>query len=300
MQGFAYTMLIVLARATSESDTSSGGDDAGDSGHLLPSVTGAIYLLIASTAHDLCAGFSLRLVNGLCAGHRAFGVGLLVVHGIMTSAAMTVLVSTSDDSASVVLNAVTVLFIADLDEKALKLFLTIPRKWRLFWAIESIGISFALALVAIVYFGDSSLLLQKNNDILETFPTWFVWGTNPIAVTLSSVLFTSFVEAVGEFWKEAWKTVDKTTPRSLVGDVFVGLVAAMKRGFGLLREEPYFYVALDMLGKKCGSFFMPAVGILRNRRGVAFWSMASVLRDILTFWMGKCIAWSGILYFYWL
>lgn len=80
---------------------------------LLPAVVVAMYLLFASTTHDLRAGFSL-LVGGLCAGHRAFGVGLLTVYGFMISAAMTVIVSISADNGTVVINAVAVIFIADL------------------------------------------------------------------------------------------------------------------------------------------------------------------------------------------
>ena len=110
-------MLIELAGSAPYDDTGSSGDHSGKSGFLLPTVTGAMYLLISSTTHDLFAGFSL-LVDGSSPGHRAFGVGLLLVHGVMVVAAMTVLVSTSDDSASVVLNAVTVLFIADLASTA--------------------------------------------------------------------------------------------------------------------------------------------------------------------------------------
>lgn len=72
-----------------------------------------MYLLVASTAHDLGAGFSL-LVGGESAGHRSFGLCLLIMYGIMIAAAMKVLVSTSADSTSVVLNSATVLFIADL------------------------------------------------------------------------------------------------------------------------------------------------------------------------------------------
>lgn len=113
MQGFAYAMLIFLAIATPSSAPKSSAKEGDESGYLLPSVTGAMYLLVASTAHDFRAGFSL-LVDGDCAAHRSFGIGLLVVYGIMISAALTVLVSTSNDSASVVLNAVTVLFVADL------------------------------------------------------------------------------------------------------------------------------------------------------------------------------------------
>lgn len=106
-------MLIVLAGPTSNSDTRSSIDDSEQSGYLLPSVVGAMYLLVASTTHDLHAGYSL-LVDGNSACHQAFGLALLVVYGIMVAAAMTVLVSTSADSVSVVLNAVTVLFISDL------------------------------------------------------------------------------------------------------------------------------------------------------------------------------------------
>ena len=113
MQGFAYTMLIFLARTGPDSDTTSSAEDSEKSRYLLASVTGAMYLLVASTTHDLRAGFSL-LVDGQCAGHRVFGLGLLVVYVVMISAGMTVLVSTSNDSASVVLNAVAVLFVADL------------------------------------------------------------------------------------------------------------------------------------------------------------------------------------------
>ena len=96
-----------------DSDTETSVDGSGESGYLLPSVTGAMYLLVASTTHDLRSGFSL-LVYGSCVGHRAFGMGLLTVYGTMMTAAMAVLVSTSDNTASIVLNAVTVLFIADL------------------------------------------------------------------------------------------------------------------------------------------------------------------------------------------
>ena len=109
MQGFAYATLIVLDQRPSNSDT----DSSRESGSLLPSVTGAMYLLIASTTHDLRAGYSLSF-SGSSAGHRAFVIGLLIVYGIMITAAMTVLVSTSENSASLVLNSVTVLFIADL------------------------------------------------------------------------------------------------------------------------------------------------------------------------------------------
>lgn len=106
-------MLIYLDRVTSNSEAGNSPAENGQSPYLLPSVTGAMYLLIASTTHDVRAGFSL-LVDGSCPGHRAFGLSLLVVYAVMSSAAVTVLMSTSEDSTSVLLNAVTVLFVADL------------------------------------------------------------------------------------------------------------------------------------------------------------------------------------------
>lgn len=243
MQGFAYAMLIVVARVKSNSDAGGSADGDDESGYLLPSVTGAMYLLVASTAHDLRAGYSL-LVDGRRVGHRAFGTGLLVVYGIMVSAAMTVLVSTSEDSASVVLNAVTVLVVADLDEKALKLLLTVPAKWRLFWAIESAGISFALALVAIYYMGDASPLLEGNNGILKTFPTWFLWVVNPTAVTLCSVVLSLAMQAVCNLLSEAREHVDEPSFGAIVSSVYDIIVAARNRAKERFRREPCFHVAL--------------------------------------------------------
>lgn len=110
-------MLVTLAGRSSVSTTDSSLDGREESGFLLPSVTGAMYLLVASTTHDLRAGFSL-LVDGPFTNHRAFGISLLIMYCTMITAAMKVLVSTSADTASVVLNAVTVLIIADLVSKA--------------------------------------------------------------------------------------------------------------------------------------------------------------------------------------
>lgn len=108
-------MLIVLARAAPSSGAGVTGDDDGSQTeqYVLASVTGAMYLLVASTTHDLRAGYSL-FVDGPDAHHRAFGIGILTVFVVMISSAMNVLVSTSSDSTSIMLNAVAVLFIADL------------------------------------------------------------------------------------------------------------------------------------------------------------------------------------------
>lgn len=109
LQGLAYIMLI--ARAKTDSETQRSDDD--DEGYSMASVTGAMYLLVASTTPDLRAGFTL-LVDGLRGYQRVFGAALLTLYGLMICAAMKVLFTTSNDDASVVINAVTVLFIADV------------------------------------------------------------------------------------------------------------------------------------------------------------------------------------------
>lgn len=113
LQGLAYIMLI--ARAKTDSDTLiSDGDE---SGYSMASVTGAMYLLVASTTPDLRAGFTL-VVDGFRFYQQVFGGALLTLYGLMICAAMKVLFTTSNDDASVVINAVTVLFIADVVSRA--------------------------------------------------------------------------------------------------------------------------------------------------------------------------------------
>lgn len=109
-------MLIVRARDNDSSDNENNDlndNDNEESGFSMASVTGAMYLLVASTTPDLRAGFTL-LVDGLRYYQRVFGAVLLTLYGLMICAAMKVLFSTSNDDASVVINAVTVLFIADV------------------------------------------------------------------------------------------------------------------------------------------------------------------------------------------
>lgn len=110
LQGLAYTTLIVRVGGNADDNLDEEDDE---SGYSLASITGAMYLLVASTTPDLRAGFSL-LVDGFRVRHRVFGFFLLTVYALMISAAMQVLFSSADDDASVVTNAVTVLFIADV------------------------------------------------------------------------------------------------------------------------------------------------------------------------------------------
>lgn len=107
-------MLVAPAGGSSVCIVDSALDGSEESGYVLPSVTGVMYLLFAFIPHDPSAGFSL-LVDGPCADRRAFGIGLLIT---LIPAGMNVLETTSAGTASVVLDAVTFLFITDLVSKA--------------------------------------------------------------------------------------------------------------------------------------------------------------------------------------
>lgn len=132
------------------------------------------------------------------------------------------------------------------DEKALTFLVTVPQKWRLFWAVQSAGVSFSLALVAIYYIGETSPLLEGNNGILKSLPTWFVWVVNPVAVTLCAVVLSSTMHSVCDLLSEARENVDEPKFGVMVASSFQVIVAAVKRattGFG---REPWFYVAVVM------------------------------------------------------
>lgn len=122
LQGLAYIMLIVRVDNTPESaedleEGSESEDDSSGSNYSLASISGAMYLLVASTTPDLRAGFSL-LVDGLHPYHHVFGFVVLTLYALMVSAALKVLFADANDDASVVINAVTVLFIADVVREA--------------------------------------------------------------------------------------------------------------------------------------------------------------------------------------
>ena len=106
--------------------------------------------------------------------------------------------------------------------------------------------SFALALVAIVYVGDSSPLLETTNDILKQRPTWFIWAFNPMAVTLASVALCSAVQAICEFWSEACVGVHEQTVGVQDTRSFVRCFATIKAAKERLKEEPCFYATLAL------------------------------------------------------
>lgn len=72
-----------------------------------------MYLLVATASPDLMVGYSL-VVDKTSGSFRVFGAALLIVFGLMVTAALRILFSGSEDNANVVANSVAVLFIADL------------------------------------------------------------------------------------------------------------------------------------------------------------------------------------------
>lgn len=151
----------------------------------------------------------------------------------------------------------------DQDEKALKFFSTITQKWRLFWAIESIGISFALALVALFHVGDSSPLLEGNTEALQSvYGTWFYWGLNPVGVTLASVLLSSSLEAVCAYFSEACENSDNVTFGSMAASALEAVRRAVKRAVEGFKREPCFNVIIGMWLAEGGVVWSYIVGSL--------------------------------------
>lgn len=126
----------------------------------------------------------------------------------------------------------------------LQLLLTVPQKWRFFWALESIGISFSLAVAAIFYIGESSSLLQESNNAIQFIPTWFVWGVNPVAVTVFSYLLSSAVQSVCDYFGEAYQGLENPTARVIVKRAFADLVGHSNTAKERLIAEPCFYALL--------------------------------------------------------
>eukprot|EP00903_Cladosiphon_okamuranus_P020345 g18665.t1 len=217
------------------------GDPPDNTAYSVVSVAAALYLLVQTASPDLRAGFSL-LVDGASLRYRSFGAAMLVVFALLVTAAMKVIFSSAENDASVVAEAVTVLFIADLDEKAKSFFVTIPQKWRLFWLMNIISISFVLALIGIVYVGDPSAVNEDassdDDSILDYYPAWFVFAVNPAAMTFFSLSASRLLQAVcdtrvsgeraGGLW--LWKVLTK------------GISAAGRA----VRREPCFYAVLGV------------------------------------------------------
>lgn len=134
------------------------------------------------------------------------------------------------------------------DEKALKFFSTISPNWRVFWAMEFIGISFSLAQIAMFSFGDSFPLLTVEGDdaLVSGLPLWVVWVLNPTVVTICSHIFSASLHKRFESCSAALGTADLLTFSSAVTRACSGLLASLQRKTQAIRREPVFVVVLGV------------------------------------------------------
>ena len=134
------------------------------------------------------------------------------------------------------------------DEKALAFFTAVPYKWRLFWAIYTVGISFALALIGLVFLGDPLAAADGAGDVLGKIPRWFVCAVNPGAVTLLSFSLSDAVLAFSEALSDACTEANKDETVKTWSMVSVMCVAGVYKAFNntkdLLRRDICFCVTL--------------------------------------------------------
>lgn len=73
-----------------------------------------------------------------------------------------------------------------------------PQKWRLFWLVNIISVSFSLAIAGIVFVGDASAVNADTDyrSILATYPTYVVFVVNPAAMTFVSFSTSGLLRAV--------------------------------------------------------------------------------------------------------
>ncbi|CAN0084757.1 unnamed protein product [Scytosiphon promiscuus] len=243
------------------------GNPPEDTAYSVTPVTAALYLLVQTASPDLRAGFSL-VVDGPSCRHFVVGACMLAAFALLITAAMKVIFSSAEDDAAVVANAVTILFVADLDEKALAFFLTVPQKWRLFWMTNIVSISFALALAGIVYVADASAATDEAEDgnhesitfsIPQAFPTWFVFAVNPAAVTFFSFAMSRLLWGLCEAW-----------PNRVEGSRGAWLSRAVRlmvrAAVSAVKAEPCFYATLCLwFAVSCSSWVA-----VQSGRGLPF------------------------------
>ena len=136
------------------------------------------------------------------------------------------------------------------DEKALKFLSTVPHKWRLFWAIHTIGISFVLALLAVVYMGDGgdyALKLSSTRSNLRGFPNWVLWVLTPLCMTILAYGISICFNHICMSSSESLETLHQQALSCVVlRAAFVRLLSTIKRAIECVRKEPYLYGALTV------------------------------------------------------
>lgn len=121
------------------------------------------------------------------------------------------------------------------DTKAYTFFTTVPKSWRLFWAMFSVWISFVLAVIAVVYAGDSS-------DALDVLPSWFYLAVSPAAAALCSFAISKRLHNFLESCSQACGGAGRVTFGFIVSRGCSGFAASIKRARERFGGDRCFYV----------------------------------------------------------
>ncbi|CAM9764131.1 unnamed protein product [Ectocarpus fasciculatus] len=203
---YAGLWAITGNQPPTDSQTSSVGDDDHRDYSIL-AIAGAMYLLLTIVAADLWGGCALCL-EGLgsadfawCTRRRAFGACLLGTFVALIGASIRVLFYSSFENMELVIGAAAVLFIADVDEKVMVVLKNVRGRWRLFWVLEAIGLSFFLAMLAIKVTGNGTIVSSHSSIRCDEWACWygsfyawfFILFLHPTSVTVFSLMVSSFV-----------------------------------------------------------------------------------------------------------
>ncbi|CAM9409930.1 unnamed protein product [Ectocarpus sp. 8 AP-2014] len=124
--------------------------------------------------------------------------------GCSIGASVRVLFFSSEDNVNLVIGAAAVLFIADVDEKAHTVLKSFSGKWRLYWVLEVIGMSFVLATFSVKATGNDGRVAGRESDRAACAAwtdgddcdifTWpYIFLELPLTVTVCMLLITSEV-----------------------------------------------------------------------------------------------------------
>ena len=125
------------------------------------------------------------------------------------------------------------------DAKAYAFLITVKKGQRLVWAIFAVWISFVLAVVAVVYVGDSS-------EALDVLPSWFYLAVSPAATALCSFVLGNALHNFLESCSEASGGVHEVTVRFVVSrgcTRFCEVIKGAKERFG---DDRCFYAVRSL------------------------------------------------------
>ncbi|CAM9581797.1 unnamed protein product [Choristocarpus tenellus] len=141
------TVIWVAADSDPEQNTSENESS-------LMSVTVTMFLMLSIASPDLVAGCHLLYHPGrMPCRRRFFGVLLVLSFAMLAAASLSLFYDL--EGVDLILGAAAVLFVAEVDEKAMKALMYVPESWRLFCVLETIALSFALGVTF-------AILTEKN------------------------------------------------------------------------------------------------------------------------------------------